>query len=73
MTRLEKYLLKNPTEPRVAQRQRLYDYCYNDAVVTASIQALEARRRRARRHQRWAIALCLIGSALLLAWEMFNG
>lgn len=30
------------------------------------------RRRRARRQQRWAIALLVIGSALLLAWEAYS-
>lgn len=38
----------------------------------SSFAILAARRRRARHQQRWAIALCVIGSALLLAWEAFS-
>lgn len=45
---------------------------YNNSDPLREINALVARRRRARRQQRWAIALCLIGSALLLAWGAFN-
>jgi hypothetical protein len=36
------------------------------------VKSLYDRRRRARQQRRWAIALCIIGSVLLLAWEMFR-
>ena len=36
------------------------------------VKILLERRRRARRQQRWAIALCIIGSVILLALEAWK-
>lgn len=63
MTRLEKYLLKNPMETKYNLPQKSYP--------EIDVRSLLEVRRRARLHQRWAIALCLIGSVILFVWEVW--
>ena len=61
-----------PAQRRLA-KSVVYSTIYGAPVDSQSaIRTLIDRRRRARRQQRWAIALILIGSALLLAWGAFN-
>lgn len=47
-------------------------YAIHNSFFDNQVRELIERRRRARHQQRWAIALCVIGSALLLAWEAFS-
>lgn len=40
--------------------------------VYPDVRLLFDRRRRARRNQRWAIALCIIAAVVLLLWRFLS-
>jgi hypothetical protein len=51
---------------------KLHEQMAANFYTGGDVRRLMDRRRRARRQQRWAIALCLIGAALIILLEVIG-